>query len=87
VSTPSDTTLRLVSLLLQRDTEGQKKYGTSLDRTDLTPEDWAQHAIEEALDMAGYLMRFNQTLAGLRDENAMLSEEIKSLRSLLEVSK
>lgn len=34
---------------------GLKKYGTGLDRTDLTRLDWLRHAQEEALDMANYL--------------------------------
>jgi len=36
---------------------GLKKYGVSLDRTDLTETDWIQHAYEEALDLACYLRR------------------------------
>ena len=54
---PTSTTERLVGLLRDRHARGLAKYGTTLDRTDLTPEQWAQHAIEEALDLAGYLMR------------------------------
>lgn len=41
--------------LIQRDAMGKKKYGTSMDRGDLSTEEWAQHAVEEALDLAGYL--------------------------------
>jgi hypothetical protein len=36
---------------------GLKKYGVSLERTDLTEIDWIQHAYEEALDLACYLRR------------------------------
>jgi hypothetical protein len=36
---------------------GLKKYGVSLERTDLTETDWIQHAYEEALDLACYLRR------------------------------
>lgn len=36
---------------------GFKKYGVGLERTDLTEEDWIQHAYEEALDLACYLRR------------------------------
>jgi len=36
---------------------GLKKYGVSLERTDLTEIDWIQHAYEEALDLSCYLRR------------------------------
>lgn len=81
--TPSNTTQSLVELLLQRDQAGQRKYGTSLDRADLAPEDWAQHAIEEALDLAGYLSRFGQTVQALKSENLRLAEENVRLRAML----
>lgn len=60
---PTSTTDRLVGLLRDRHARGRAKYGTTLDRTDLTTEQWAQHAIEEALDLAGYLMRLRDTMA------------------------
>lgn len=41
----------------RRATLGLKKYGVSLERTDLTETDWIQHAYEEALDLACYLRR------------------------------
>jgi hypothetical protein len=43
--------------LLQRSQFGIAKYGTMLDRTDLTLRDWLQHAYEECLDQANYLKR------------------------------
>jgi len=41
----------------RRATLGLKKYGVSLERTDLTETDWIQHAYEEALDLSCYLRR------------------------------
>ena len=41
--------------LLRRSQLGIKKYGVTLDRTDLSLRDWLQHAYEEALDLANYL--------------------------------
>lgn len=52
---PSQITLKVAEKLLERDRFGQKKYGTSLDRTDLSVLDWLRHAQEEAMDFAGYL--------------------------------
>lgn len=43
--------------LLQRSQFGIAKYGTTLERTDLTLRDWLQHAYEECLDQANYLKR------------------------------
>lgn len=43
--------------LLSRSQVGIKKYGVTLDRTDLGLRDWLQHAYEETLDQANYLKR------------------------------
>ena len=43
--------------LLRRSQIGIEKYGTSLERTDLSLRDWLQHAYEECLDQANYLKR------------------------------
>lgn len=51
---PSKTTQALVDMLLQRDAAGRAKYGTTLDRTDLSHAAWLQHMVEELLDAAGY---------------------------------
>lgn len=39
---------------------GFNKYGTNLDRDDLTTEQWLDHAIEEALDLSLYLTKLKQ---------------------------
>lgn len=43
--------------LLRRSQFGIKKYGVTLERTDLNLRDWLQHAYEETLDQANYLKR------------------------------
>jgi hypothetical protein len=80
---PSNTTQRLIEMLLERDASGQRKYNHTLDRSDLLCEDWAQHAIEESLDRAGYLLRMVDTAATLRAENIELAEENAHLRSMI----
>ncbi len=50
----SATTQLLIDQLIQRDQLGRAKYGTTLDRADLTHNQWLQHMIEECLDAAGY---------------------------------
>lgn len=59
---------------------GWKKYNTTLDRTDLTPEQWAQHAIEEAHDLMLYLEKWKQEQAKMKRLVELLMEEISSIK-------
>jgi hypothetical protein len=43
--------------LLQRSQIGLAKYGTGLNRTDLSDKQWLQHLYEELLDAALYTKR------------------------------
>ncbi len=52
----SQTTQALIDLLVARDRAGRAKYGATLDRADLTHEEWLQHMAEELLDGAGYAL-------------------------------
>lgn len=54
--------------LLQRSQFGIAKYGTTLERTDLTLRDWLQHAYEECLDQANYLKRSMMEMDRARDD-------------------
>ncbi len=53
---------RIAQLLKTRSETGIRKYGTTLDRTDLEVKQWIDHAIEEALDHALYLQRIKDSL-------------------------
>ena len=53
--------------LQAREVRGLKEYGTTLDRTDLTQDEWLQHAYEEALDLALYLKKLLLTNAPEKD--------------------
>lgn len=56
-----DTVVRSVILSFQKRAEfGQAKYGTNLDRTDLSVLNWIQHAQEEAMDFVLYLEKLKQ---------------------------
>lgn len=46
----------------ERSKKGYAKYGTTMTRKDLSLRDWAQHALEEALDLAIYLKRIIRDL-------------------------
>lgn len=41
---------------------GLKKYGTTLDRNDLTQEEWLDHAIEESMDFILYLYKIKKDI-------------------------
>ena len=59
----NDTILEsLIEKYKQRSELGQKKYNTTLDRTDLTLLDWINHAQEEAMDLSLYLQKIKQTI-------------------------
>jgi hypothetical protein len=46
----------------ERSALGQLKYGTTLDRTDLDPQQWAQHMQEELMDAILYLERLKREM-------------------------
>ena len=56
----------VVEKFKQRSEFGQKKYGTNLDRTDLSFLDWVQHMQEELMDAILYLEKMKK----VSDENA-----------------
>ena len=51
----------IISQFKQRADFGMKKYGTNLDRTDLSVLVWIQHAQEEHMDAILYLEKLKQT--------------------------
>ena len=53
----------VISSFQERSRAGQLKYGTTLDRTDLTPLQWAQHMQEELMDAILYLERLKQEMS------------------------
>lgn len=65
--TQSDSIIsELRDLLQQRSETGIRKYGTTLDRTDLDSSEWCQHLLEELLDAAGYVLRLKKDLEALQ---------------------
>lgn len=45
-----------------REGRGFLKYGTTMDREDLSLNDWIQHALEEAMDLTLYLKKIKTKL-------------------------
>ena len=53
----------------ERAEKGYNKYGTDMDRKDLSPSDWAQHLREELMDALVYLTRLKKDMIELELEN------------------
>ena len=54
---PSAILQIVIAELKVREQRGLNKYGTTMDRKDLTTKQWLQHAYEEALDLSLYLKK------------------------------
>lgn len=48
---------RVMAKHRERSLAGHLKYGTTMERPDVTRRQWLEHAQEEALDLAVYLER------------------------------
>jgi hypothetical protein len=53
----SQVTQEVINDINTRELKGLDTYGTTMDRTDLTQDQWLNHAYEEALDFAIYLKK------------------------------
>lgn len=53
---------KVVEQFAKRSALGIAKYGTTLDRDDLTTLDWIQHTQEELMDAVLYLEKLKQTV-------------------------
>jgi hypothetical protein len=52
----------VVSSFRERSEVGTRKYGTTLDRNDLSMKDWIQHLHEELMDAILYLEKIKKTM-------------------------
>ena len=53
----SKVTEQVINDIQKRELKGIETYGTTMDRDDLTQDQWLQHAYEEALDFVIYLRK------------------------------
>lgn len=53
----SKVTEQVINDIQQRELKGIETYGTTMDREDLTQDQWLQHAYEESLDFCIYLKK------------------------------
>lgn len=68
-TTPSKVAQEVVCQVLDRDAHGQKKYGVTLDRDDLSLSDWLQHMAEELMDGAHYALAAKRVQQGIIERN------------------
>lgn len=57
-----ETTDAIVAMLRQSDIKGVEEYGNTVDRTDLTADEWIDHAASELGDALKYLFALKRTL-------------------------
>jgi len=72
VDSTNDSIVNAVILkFIERSEMGYKKYGVTLDRTDLSLPDWILHAQEELMDGILYLEKIKKTIdhSGKNDVN------------------
>jgi hypothetical protein len=62
----------------ERAEKGYNKYGTDMDRTDLSVADWAQHLREELMDGLVYLTRLKKDIIKLEEELQAHRNDTKS---------
>jgi len=53
----SQVTQQVINDINARELKGLETYGTTMDRNDLTQDQWLQHAYEESLDFCIYLKK------------------------------
>lgn len=54
--------LSVMAKFAERSATGLRKYGTTLDREDLTLEQWINHLLEELMDATLYLTRIKKEI-------------------------
>ena len=54
--------LSVMAKYAERSATGLKKYGTTLDRDDLTLDQWINHLLEELMDATLYLSRIKKEI-------------------------
>lgn len=78
--TPLSKTLTTVlENFIQREATGLRKYGTTVDRDDLTPEEWVKHHEEELMDAILYNRRQFQELLAYKRASTELVERLNKL--------
>lgn len=75
--TTDSVVFSIVSKFVERSKFGKQKYGTDLDRTDLSVLDWIQHAQEEHMDAILYLEKLKKTI--LEEKNGKYPHSVSHI--------
>lgn len=54
----------VIDQFIERSVAGKLKYGTTMDRNDLSLSEWIEHAIQEHLDSILYLKKIKNIVEG-----------------------
>lgn len=80
INTAKDSIVaEVVQKLQSRSEVGLTKYGTTLDREDLTLADWLNHAQEEAFDLSLYLTKLKRIVESEDDNIIELKNKFDDL--------
>ena len=60
--------LAVMAKYAERSATGLKKYGTTLDREDLTLDQWINHLLEELMDATLYIEKLKQYVKSNKDK-------------------
>ena len=73
---PEDNIVQeVVNKYQERSKAGYLKYGTTLDRKDLTVDTWLKHLQEELMDATVYIQKLRNDIADATDIHFKLSEQ------------
>jgi hypothetical protein len=61
----------VIAKFAERSALGRKKYGVTLDRTDLNTRDWIRHTQEELMDAILYLERLHRDFEKVASQVAL----------------
>lgn len=64
----------VIEMIRSRGKVGRAKYGTSMDRKDLHPDEWVTHLQEELADALQYAQRLKGTIDLLNDAHEVITE-------------
>jgi hypothetical protein len=68
----------VIDKFISRSVFGKKKYGTDLDRTDLSVADWIQHAQEEQMDGILYLEKLKKEILAMEEKMKKMEADMKA---------
>jgi NTP pyrophosphatase (non-canonical NTP hydrolase) len=80
---------KVINDLKDREARGIEKYGTIMDRKDLSTKDWQQHLYEELLDAALYCKKMQEPSIAVKACETFDNKQqiIKAIEEMAELSK